>query len=277
MPELPEVETIVRALRQGGRGGESVVGRTIQFARVLWARTLAAPDLTDFETRMVGQQITAVSRRGKFLVLHLTHDVLLIHLRMTGDMRVEPHTGPDSTVLPFAPHDRLVIIFEDQMRLVFNDARKFGRVWLVSQPDQVTRRLGPEPLDSGFTVEQLYQALQKRPRRQIKPLLLDQAFLAGLGNIYTDEALFFAGIHPLRLAGSLSPEQVEALWRGIRHVLEEGIRRNGASFDWVYRGGKFEFQVYQRGGQPCVKCGGVIVKSTVGQRGTHFCPTCQPE
>jgi formamidopyrimidine-DNA glycosylase len=277
MPELPEVETIARALRQGGRGGDAIVGWRIQEGHLLWARTLAVPDSDTFNARIRGQVVTGIGRRGKFLVIELSQDWLLVHLRMTGDLRVEPVRSTQGEFLPLQPHDRLVLDFDNGMRLAFNDPRKFGRVWLVTNVNEVVSRLGPEPLEPNLTPDVFYEALQKRGKRQIKPLLLDQAFLAGLGNIYTDEALFAAGIHPLTRAGHISPARAEKLRQAIRMVIEEGIRRNGASFDWVYRGGKFEFQVYQRTGSPCTHCGTTILKCTVGQRGTHYCPTCQKE
>jgi formamidopyrimidine-DNA glycosylase len=160
--------------------------------------------------------------------------------------------------------------------LVFNDARKFGRVWLTPQPELVLGRLGPEPFGEEFTPQWLHAALKRR-HRQLKPLLMDQSFLAGLGNIYTDEALHRARLHPLRASDSLQHRQSDALWSAIRAVLEEGIRRNGASFDWVYRGGEFQnyFRVYDREGQACPACGAKIKRVVVGQRGTHFCPRCQ--
>ena len=276
MPELPEVETIARALRQGGRGGQPILDWNIQSASLLWERTLAAPDVETFMAHIAGQKIAGINRRGKFLWIELSEGHLLVHLRMTGDLRVEPCLTPSGESIPLQRHDRMVLNFKNGMRLAFNDPRKFGRVWLVTDAEEVIGRLGPEPFKSNLTATLFYAALQRRGKRQIKALLLDQSFLAGLGNIYTDEALFSAGIHPLRAAGSLSPEQAEKLWHAICSVIEEGIRRNGASFDWVYRGGKFEFQVYQRTGQPCVRCGALIQKCTVGQRGTHFCATCQP-
>jgi formamidopyrimidine-DNA glycosylase len=283
MPELPEVETIARSLRVGGRSGEPIVGRVVRGSRLLWARTLAAIDAeagaTDasFQTRISGQVITEVGRRGKFLVISLSMDMLLLHLRMSGDIRVEPGMDENEQVLPLQPHDRLVIDFTDGLRLVFNDPRKFGRVWLVRDPGSVLGDLGPEPFDPHFTAYELYNRLQQY-KRQIKPLLLDQSFLAGLGNIYTDEALHIAGVHPLRLSNSISPEQAGILWTAIRTVLTEGISRNGASIDWAYRGGDFQnfFQVYQRTGEPCSRCGTLIERIAVGQRGTHFCPVCQP-
>jgi formamidopyrimidine-DNA glycosylase len=162
--------------------------------------------------------------------------------------------------------------------LVFNDARKFGRVWLTAHPEEVTGRLGPEPLEEDFTPEWLRSALRKR-HRQLKPLLLDQTFLAGLGNIYADESLHRAGLHPLALSDSVSARKAARLHAAIQETLREGIRRNGASFDWVYRGGEFQnyFRVYDREGQPCPVCGTPIRKLVVGQRGTHICPRCQKE
>ncbi|NMC80052.1 MAG: bifunctional DNA-formamidopyrimidine glycosylase/DNA-(apurinic or apyrimidinic site) lyase [Chloroflexi bacterium] len=277
MPELPEVETIARALAQGGREGVPIVGHTLHSAEVLWARSLAEPALAEFQRRLPGQQVTAVGRRGKFLQIRLTQDTLLIHLRMSGDLRVEPAQGADGRPLAALPHDRALFNFADNLRLAFNDTRKFGRIWLLADPQKILAELGPEPLDPDFTPEDLYQLLQQR-QRQLKPLLLDQAFMAGLGNIYTDEALHLAGLHPTRLSRSLSQAESARLWAAIRQVLEEGIRRNGASIDWVYRGGSFQntFRVYQRTGQPCPVCGHPIERLLIGQRGTHICPVCQP-
>jgi formamidopyrimidine-DNA glycosylase len=276
MPELPEVETIVRALRDGGRGGPPVLGRVIQAAYIQWNRTLAEPGVEEFLPRIVGQSVTGVGRRGKFIILQLSQDALLVHLRMSGDLRVEPVLDEHGNPIPLLLHDRLVLDFADVYRLAFNDPRKFGRVWLVVDPEHVVGGLGPEPFDEHLTPEVLYQRLHS-VSRQMKPLLLDQSFLAGMGNIYTDEALFLARIHPLRSSQSISPEEAERLLIAMRAVLSEGIHRNGASIDWVYRGGDFQnnFQVYQRTGQPCARCGNPVIKIAVGQRGTHYCPVCQ--
>ncbi len=278
MPELPEVETIVRSLRtQFGDstnqpGGSGVVGKTITGAQVLWSRSLATPSVDQFQTLLVGQQILAVDRRGKFLQFRLTHQTLLIHLRMSGDMILEAGVAERNS-----KHDRVILGFSDGSRLVFNDTRKFGRVWLVDDPSSVTSKLGPEPLDESLTPATFHAKLS-RAKRQIKPLLLDQTFIAGLGNIYTDEALFHSGIHPNTAANRLNQLQAADLLSAIRKVLLEGIERNGASIDWVYRGGDFQnhFKVYQRDGHPCYRCGTTIERITVGQRGTHFCPNCQP-
>ncbi len=269
MPELPEVETIVRALRDGGRGGPSIVGRVVQSADLRWNRTLAEPDRALFEARLVGQQVMKVDRRGKFVVLTLSSDFLLIHLRMSGDLRVE--SGGD-----LQPHDRLALNFKDGYRLVFNDARKFGRVWLTPDASRILGNLGPEPFDPALTADVFYHRMAQR-RRQIKTLLLDQSFLAGVGNIYSDEALHLARIHPLQNSATLNRDQADRLLQALRTVLAQGIRANGASIDWVYRGGEFQntFRVYGRKGLPCPVCGTTIAHLVVGQRSTHFCPKCQ--
>lgn len=271
MPELPEVETIRRALRDGGRDGPPLVGRRIQAAHLLWERTLATPSPAAFQPRIVGQIIRGVGRRGKFILLELSRDVLLIHLRMSGDLLVEPCDAP------LAPHHRLALDLDGGFRLAFNDPRKFGRAWLVSDPVEILGGLGPEPLSLELTAQAFYESLHLH-RRQLKPLLLDQSFLAGLGNIYADEALHLARLHPLTSASQLDQAQADRLLVSIRQVLEDGIQRQGASIDWVYRGGDFQnyFHVYQRTGEACANCGTPIQRIIVGQRGTHFCPACQP-
>lgn len=276
MPELPEVETIARTLREGGQGRDAVIGKEISSVQLLWPRTLAEPTAEIFYARLPGQEILLVGRRGKFLVFQLSLDALLVHLRMSGDIRTEPVLDPNGAPVPLQPHDRMAIEFTDGTRLAFNDTRKFGRVWLATDPQMVTGGLGPEPDDAQMTPQAFYERLHG-VRRQIKPLLMDQTFLAGLGNIYTDEALHRARIHPLRPSDSLTLEEAARLWDSIHTVLAAGIRNNGASIDWAYRGGDFQnhFQVYQRTGQPCPVCGAPIERITVGQRGTHYCPNCQ--
>jgi formamidopyrimidine-DNA glycosylase len=271
MPELPEVETIARNLRQGNQEQPGLLGRHFLGADLLWERTLVEPSPSVFEPRLVGQMIDSIGRRGKFLYFQLTRDWLLFHLRMSGDLLVRPASTPPET------HDRLVLMLEGDIQLAFNDARKFGRVWLVDEVDRVVGNLGPEPLDEGLTVDDFFNHLHAT-RRQLKPLLLDQTFLAGMGNIYVDEALNLAKLHPLTPSNTLTEAQAARLLDGIRTVLRDGILRNGASIDWVYRGGDFQnyFRVYQRTGQPCSVCGTPIERMTVGQRGTHFCPYCQP-
>lgn len=271
MPELPEVETIAKALREGGRDGSAILGRRIDRAHLLWEGTLATPSPAEFKSRIAGQKIRNVSRRGKYLLLALSSDTMLIHLRMSGDLLVETRRHSP------APHHRMMLDLEGGLRLSFHDPRKFGRVWLTGEPQTVLGKLGPEPLDANFTTQNFSELLRAR-HRQIKPLLLDQTFIAGLGNIYADETLHLAHIHPLTLADSLDLTQAEKLLTSIRQVLQEGILSNGASIDWVYRGGDFQnhFRVYQRTGEPCHNCETPIERIVVGQRGTHFCPACQP-
>jgi formamidopyrimidine-DNA glycosylase len=266
MPELPEVETIVRGLRP------QVAGRIIRNAELLWPRTLVTPEADKFARIIIGQKVRDVSRRAKFIILELSASSLFIHLRMSGDILIK-----DKPV-QIEKHDRLILSLSNDKVMVFNDTRKFGRVWLTDDPEEVIGGLGPEPLSEAFTPEWLEQALQSRKRR-LKPLLLDQTFIAGLGNIYTDEALHLARLHPLSASDSVTPEQAGRLWQAIREVLIEGIRRNGASIDWVYRGGDFQnfFRAYGRTGQPCPECGTPIERLLVGQRSTHICPVCQRE
>ena len=195
---------------------------------------------------------------------------LIIHLRMSGDLWLETQETPVHA------HHRLLLDFQDGWRLSFNDARKFGRVWLSQKPDAILADLGPEPLDGSLSPVEFFQKLQ-HTQRAIKPLLLDQSFLAGVGNIYADEALHQALLHPLCPANRLTFAQAESLLAAIRSVLLEGIRRNGASIDWVYRGGDFQnyFSVYQRTGEACLRCGAIIQRLVIAQRSTHFCPVCQ--
>ena len=271
MPELPEVETIRLRLRDGTTEHPSVVGREIRSADLFWERTLAFPDPVCFTEAIRGQKILDVQRRGKYFVFPLTSGFLLIHLRMSGDLIVGK-AGDD-----ISKHYRLVLNLSGGVLLAFDNPRKFGRVWLVDDPASVLGVLGPEPLDPALTQELFFGMLHAR-KRQLKPLLMDQHFLAGLGNIYTDEALFRAGLHPKVLSDTLDRQAAGKLLAGIRDVLREGIRRNGASIDWIYRGGDFQncFFVYQRTGQPCLRCGTPVRRIVLGQRGTHFCPVCQP-
>ena len=279
MPELPEVETVARGLRA------SLVGRTIVGVGVRWARSVVPPDPAAFARCLTGQTVADVGRRGKWVVIALAGGgTLLIHLRMSGDLYIkEEKAVPEK-------HDRLILTLTPspllqgegrgvrESNLVFNDTRKFGRVWLVDDPDEVIGGLGPEPLSDEYTAEMLYTGLQSR-HRQLKPLLLDQSFLAGMGNIYTDEALHMARLHPLRLSDSVSEREASRLWNSIRETLRMGVEQNGSSIDWVYRGGGYQhhFRVYGRTGQPCPVCGTPIERILVGQRSTHFCPVCQAE
>ncbi len=265
MPELPEVETRVRQLRA------PCIDRTIERARINWPRHIDTPSPSVFRRRIRGQRVTDVRRRGKFLIFQLSEDALLFHLRMSGDLYLAAEQSPVDR------HVHTVLILDNLEQLRFSDARKFGRVYLVSSEDEITAGLGPEPLSKQFTPEKFTRALGAR-KRMIKPLLLDQNFIAGMGNIYTDEALHLAGLHPLTHSHTLSPAQARRLWHSLRQVLRDGILHNGASIDWVYKGGSHQnhFRVYGRRGEPCHGCGCTITRTTIAQRGTYFCPSCQP-
>ena len=271
VPELPEVETIVRELRP------HVVGRTILDARVDWARSIAHPveDIPRFCAGLKGRRIARLARRGKFVVAHLDGGQhLLIHLRMSGRLLLSPQGRPE--------HLRLVLDLSDQGRLYFYNQRKFGRLWLVEDTGTVFGDLGPEPLSEAFTPE-LFLAMVRQRRGMLKPLLLNQRFLAGLGNIYVDESLFRAGIHPQRKAGTLSDGDVASLHAAIQGVLRQALDHHGTTFDGIFvrpQGEEGRQQegllVYGQAGQPCARCGTSVERIVVGGRGTHFCPQCQP-
>jgi len=272
MPELPEVETIRRGLISGSDGVPSLVHQRITSVDLFWPKTVASPDPLQFIQGLQQREIVNLSRRGKFLLINLDHGTLIFHLRMSGDLRMQPAGEPTQK------HDRLQLNFNSGWKLVFNDTRKFGRAWLTEDPQKVLSGIGPEPLDPDLTPDKFDAMLQVRSR-QIKPLLMDQRFIAGLGNIYIDEALFSAGIHPLRRSDTLTQPEAERLLAAIHEVLQQGILAKGASIDWVYRGGDFQnhFQVYKRTGSPCPRCGTPIQRIVVGQRSTHFCPVCQSQ
>lgn len=274
MPELPEVETTARLIRP------KVEGRLIRGARVEWLRTLGGMGEADFEEAVRGCRIAAVGRRAKFVRLDLERrrapaGSLLVHLRMTGRLLVTGH-GQEP------PAYRRVSLELDRGVLHFVDVRKFGRLTYHGDAGESLGHLGPEPLGGEFTLDWFATALRSR-RRALKPLLLDQEFLAGLGNIYVDEALHRARLHPLRLSSSMRRPEAQRLHAAIRSILEEAIEREGSSFDVFYRTpegqpGSYQdqFQVYGRTGKDCRTCGATIQRLVVGQRGTHVCPRCQP-
>ncbi len=275
MPELPEVETIVRKLRP------TLINRTIVDVEVLWARTIDRPQVRDFRQIVTGSTITGLGRRGKFIVFELSSGyVLLVHLRMSGKFSVRsPEEGPGDH-----EHTRLRMQLDDGGWLVFINQRKFGRFYLVKDIQEVVEPLGPEPLSPDFTVPWLREALAGR-RGEIKRLLLNQHFLAGLGNIYVSEALWRAGIHPERASGSLSEEEVRKLHHAIVTTLKRGIDHGGTSLDdrqYVYPDGRLgtyqeQLCVYDREGDLCPRCGYELQRIVQGQRRTYLCPHCQPK
>lgn len=273
MPELPEVETIRRSLEK------YVTGRRITEVDVLLPRTIKIPQVVEFCSRLRGQEIMRLERRGKYLMLFLlSGDVLLLHLRMTGRFyRCAADTPPGK-------HVRVIFHLDDSGRLFFEDVRTFGEIHLLGTKElekfPAFLRMGPEPLSKDFQPCYLRVALQKSSQC-IKGFLLDQRKVAGLGNIYVDEALFFAGIHPLRRAHSLNHDAVFRLHQAVNKVIAEGIEDGGTTFrDYVDGEGKEGFhqkklRVYHREGEPCLVCGTEIEKIRVAGRGTRFCPHCQ--
>jgi len=270
MPELPEVETIARHLR-GKLAGEVITAVSIK-----WAGSIAVPSASEFSQRLKGCRIQTVSRRGKFLIFRLSHlqaprrRFLLVHLRMSGRLEV--------TAKNFAPtkHDHVVFEFRSGRKLRFHDTRKFGRMFLPSKAQALTGKLGVEPMDRRFTSAKLKELLGRR-RSAIKSLLLDQSLIAGIGNIYADESLWQARIHPLRRACDIKAGEMAALHRAIRTVLGRAIRAQGTDAgDGVVYWGRYQPRVYGRENEKCRRCKNTIQRIVVGQRGTHFCPACQP-
>jgi formamidopyrimidine-DNA glycosylase len=311
MPELPEVEYTARQLRA------TLIGATIREAEVFWERTIGHPNLPDFLAEVAERRIEGVRRRGKFLLLDLRGNLFLsIHRRMTGNLLLLPvgweidtslrESDPTvwSTKGPvlFRPGNvgvplvdtlsgadsllrycRVCFHLADGQHLLFTDPRKFGRIelWPRNREQEVFAELGPEPLGEEFTVERLATALAER-KSGIKQVLLAQDVVAGIGNIYADEALFYAGTHPLRPAYSLTSPEIARLHKGIVTVLTQGIEHGGTSFNdyrdlWGEAGENYSHvHVYQRTGEPCARCGTPIERMVIAQRSTHFCPTCQP-
>ncbi|MFC1984650.1 bifunctional DNA-formamidopyrimidine glycosylase/DNA-(apurinic or apyrimidinic site) lyase [Chloroflexota bacterium] len=261
MPELPEVETVKNELLP------HIVGRRITGVTLFWEGIVHRPSVKEFCSRLIGQRFTGLARRGKYLLFSLTSDeVLIIHLRMTGSLLI----GLDSSEPP--KYTRAIIHLDKNFNIFFRDPRKFGVMRLVGEAISVVGKLGPEPLETNFTPQILANGLVNRTA-PIKALLCDQAVIAGIGNMYADEALFAAKIHPLRSGGSLSSAEIECLHRAIQQVLWSAIGNKGASVDTY-----FEFQVAHRlGGESCSICGTPIKRITIRNRGTYFCPKCQPQ
>jgi formamidopyrimidine-DNA glycosylase len=266
LPELPEVETIKNEL------SPYLIGRRFANVTVHDAKPVKQPSVNDFRRGLVGQSITDLERRGKYLILRLSGgNTLVIHLKMTGALLVNPDQTDGA---------RVIFNLDDGSQLVFTDRRRLGALWLVENEQTVLGKLGPEPLETEFTVETLAGRLHKR-QAPIKAVLLDQAFIAGIGNMYADEALFAAKIHPLRPANSLSPQEIRNLHKAIVDVLESAIDSKGASIDTYKRpDGRLgtahhNFRVAHRGGKPCPVCGTTIQRLAIRNRGSYFCPKCQ--
>ena len=270
MPELPEVETIKNEL------SPLVVGRTVKKIEFLWPRTLRGDTPESLDLKAAGRKITNLSRRGKYLVFHLDGSGLLtVHLKMTGSfLLVDSKDEPTK-------HTRAIIFLDNGQRLFFIDPRKFGRFQLVNRSGSFLDELGVEPLSSEFTPELLARLLAKRESAPVKSILLDQKLIAGIGNLYADEALFVAGIHPLRPGGSINFDETVRLRGAIRRVLAEAIEKKGASIANYFRpGGETgtahnHFKVAHQLGKACPGCKGKVERIVVRGRGTYFCSSCQ--
>lgn len=270
MPELPEVETIVRALRA------PLIGQRIIDVWNDWPRIINRPPLPELRARIAGCHIEAINRRGKYLAFDLScGETLVFHLKMSGQLLVVDPAEPVDH------HVHTVFYLANGQELRFRDIRKFGRVYLVRDPAEVFAELGPEPLSDDFSSQWLCENIARR-KRLLKPLLIDQTFIAGIGNIYADEALHRAGLRPDRQAHTLTIAECQALHQGIRTSLELGVINEGASITTSYRkpdGGEGAMQedllVYGRTGEPCYRCGQPIERIVLGARSTHFCPGCQ--
>lgn len=272
MPELPEVETIARELREA-----SFIGSVIEDANILWERTVGS-SAAEFTRAIQKQKIVSVERRAKYILIKLSKDTLLIHLRMTGKITI---ASADQKI---SSHERVRLFLSNGKCLIYEDQRKFGRIILIHNPEDKLKHLGLEPLSDQFT-KKAFEALLKKSNRKIKVFLLDQSLISGLGNIYVDEALWLAKIHPLRIANTLDSKERERLFHAIPKVLLIGIENRGTSLgdsrsNYQNLSGKrgeniHQLQVFRREGKTCPRCGEKIVKIRIAQRGTHICPNCQ--
>ena len=265
MPELPEVETIKNEL------APHVIGHSITGVNILDEKIVRQPPVKKFCSRLIGQKITGIERRGKYLIFGLSGgEALIIHLKMSGSLLLKP---PDRFT-------RAVLHLDGGRELYFRDPRKFGAMWLVKDKSTIIAKLGPEALAAEFTPEVLAQRLSQRTA-PIKALLCDQSLVAGIGNMYADEALFRAGIHPLRPGKSLSQEEIERLHDAIQQILRSAIKKKGASVETYFRPdgqigrAHFEFKVAHGCSKNCPNCGTPIARIPVRNRGSYFCPRCQ--
>lgn len=270
MPELPEVETIKNGLIP------HIVGHRLIKAKLLWAAQVRQPLPQEFRRDIAGQRVEDIRRRGKYLIFDLSGgQKMILHLKMTGCLLIRPSDAKPG------PYTRAILYLDNSTCIHFVDQRKFGSIWLVEDENEVIGSLGPEPLDHSFSAKKLKEILSQHDI-PVKPLLCDQTTIAGIGNMYADEVLFEARIHPKRKAKSLTPREAERLYRAICHVLIEGIAHCGASVN-TYQQPDGEpgfahlfFQVAHRRGEQCYHCGTPIERITLRGRGTYFCPSCQP-
>lgn len=267
MPELPEVETIRREL------GPYLIGKRFTTVSVRDARIVSPLTPEQFQAALAGQKIVSLKRRGKYLIFRLSNGrCLVIHLKMSGALLLDPRE-PQT-------HVRLIFSLDSGPRLVFVDRRRLGVVSILDSEEPLEKKLGPEPVAPSFTVRDFARRLRRR-KAPIKAVLLDQKVIAGIGNMYADEALFKAGIHPLRPACDLSPPEIQKLYSAIRSTLRCAIENKGASVDTYRRPSgepgtaHFSFHVAHRGGKPCPRCDTPIQRLPIRNRGSYFCPSCQ--
>lgn len=274
MPELPEVETVINDLI-----GTGLIGRSIVDVNIYWNRTVFPLTPTTFRQQLSGRRIESITRRAKYIVIKLDQKYwLLIHLRMTGRLYFVNNNQNHIR------HEQVILSLDNSTTLRFHDTRKFGRILLTTNPESILSKLGMEPLEPLFTKESL-AAVLSRSKRIIKPLLLDQTIIAGIGNIYADEALFKARIHPCRTGASLSKAETDRLHASIISVLKKGIRNQGTTLGsgrnnfYSVQGqrgkNREQLQVFRRTGLPCPVCKTPICRIVVGQRSTHICTCCQ--
>ncbi|WP_442595405.1 DNA-formamidopyrimidine glycosylase [Neobacillus sp. D3-1R] len=273
MPELPEVETVRKTLKN------LVLNKTIKEVTVNWSKMIKSPsEVIQFTDALKGQTIKDVSRRGKFIIFYTDEFALVSHLRMEGKYAVYPHEEP------IDKHTHVIFHFTDGTELRYKDVRKFGTMHLFTKGTEFSvaplNELGPEPFSPEFTLKHLSERL-KKTNRKVKPALLDQKIVVGLGNIYVDEALFRSRIHPETIAQNLTPAQLEVLHKEIIQTLSEAVKKGGSTIrSYVNSQGEIgmfqlELFVYGRKGEECKNCGHPLEKTVVGGRGTHFCPKCQ--
>lgn len=273
MPELPEVETVRKTLFK------LVQNKTIDTVTVHWPKIIKNPvEVEQFIDALIGETIEDIGRRGKFLIIYTGNFALVSHLRMEGRYGLFPKDEP------FDKHTHVIFRFTDGTELRYRDVRKFGTMHLYKKGEEFQRppllELGPEPFSAEFTAEYLAEKL-KKTNRKVKPALLDQYVLVGLGNIYVDEALFRARVHPERIASSLTAEEVAILYQEIVATLTEAVKMGGSTIrSYVNSQGEIgmfqlELFAYGRTGEDCKRCGTPMEKTTVGGRGTHYCPNCQ--
>jgi formamidopyrimidine-DNA glycosylase len=269
MPELPEVETVRREL------SPQITGSHIKKVWLGWDGIVRLPSAVEFQKRIKGQPIKDIARRGKYLIFHLeSPEMMIVHLKMTGSLIIRPDDEPPEKL------DRAIIYLDNGLAIHFHDPRKFGRLWLTDDLTQIIKKMGPEPFGDGFTPEYFRDGLMKR-QAPIKPVLLDQGFIAGIGNMYADESLFATKIHPLRPASSLSAREVKELYRVIKEILAAAIENRGASIRNYFRPdgtpgtAHFSFQVAHGIKDTCSRCGRPIKRLVVRGRGTYICNNCQ--